>query len=106
MKSTTTNSAEPTVLVLEIRITHSFENPSGTVSLVPKQKRGGSKRDSETILRGEDHPLAKLTASKVRTLRKLAATGRYSNEQLGKRYRVSASCARHVVGRLTWKHVN
>lgn len=55
--------------------------------------------------KGESNHFAKLTASAVRKIRRMYATGRYSYRTLGKRFGVTYENIGHIVKRATWAHV-
>lgn len=59
----------------------------------------------ERYLRGEELPNTKLTAEKVREIRKQASEG-VPRKELAKRYNVDVSTIHEVVNRKTWKHVS
>ena len=64
-----------------------------------------AKKLSDTKL-GEINPQAKLTANKVKEIKKLWNTGNYSTASLGKRFQISRQSVADIVKGRTWKHVN
>ena len=56
-------------------------------------------------VRGSKNPKAKLTESGVIEIRKLYATGKYTQEELGRMFGVYRTIISGVVNRKTWKHV-
>ena len=58
-----------------------------------------------TWAKGEDHGRAILTEELVREIRKLYATGAYTQKQLGQQFNVTATTIGHVVNRFTWAHL-
>jgi len=58
----------------------------------------------ERYLKGEELPNTKLTAEKVREIRKQASEG-VPRKELARRYNVDVSTIHEVVNRKTWKHV-
>lgn len=72
-----------------------------------KLKRGDehhSRKTPEVMPRGEKHWLAKMTAEKVRELRKKRSEG-MSCKELGKLYGISDVSASQISRRYSWKHV-
>lgn len=59
----------------------------------------------EKMARGERQALAKLTAEKVREIRRLHAAGEQNYERLATRFDVDPSTVARVVKGVTWKHV-
>jgi hypothetical protein len=66
--------------------------------------RNGSRLHRERMTRGEQRPLAKLTASDVVKVRQLAAEGVFHRE-IAARFGVSRSLIGQVVNGSIWKHV-
>lgn len=58
-----------------------------------------------TQIRGEQHHRAKLTEREVREIRRLYATGKYSQRELAAKFGVSQHPIRMAVQWKTWKHV-
>ena len=54
---------------------------------------------------GEDNPARKLTDSKVRRIRRMYATGNWTQSDLGRKFGVHQSIIGHVVNFETWLHV-
>lgn len=52
---------------------------------------------------GESHPLAKLTAEQVESIRREYRAGGITQQQLGKRYGVSQQAIGHIVSGFRWK---
>lgn len=55
--------------------------------------------------RGEKNNNAALTAEKVREIRRLWASGKYRQTEIGRRFGVTASAVSCVVTRKNWAHV-
>lgn len=55
--------------------------------------------------RGENNGSAKLTEIEVLEIRRLYATGKYSQRQLGKIFGVSKTTIKEIVNRKKWKHI-
>jgi len=68
-------------------------------------RRHGSKTHPERISRGSNQPAAKLTETNVPEIRRIYATGRYSQAEIGKKFAVDQSIVSEVVNRKIWKHV-
>lgn len=66
--------------------------------------RNGSRLHPESLHRGEQSHLAKLTGDAVRSIRRQYADGN-SLRALGRLYGVSDETISHVVKRRTWKHI-
>ena len=64
------------------------------------------KYDNRNTVRGTRQHLAKLDEEKVREIRRLYATGRYSQLKLGEMYGINQSNISEVVRRKTWAHVD
>lgn len=60
---------------------------------------------SKIKVRGESCGSAKLSASTVRKMRKLHATGNYSYKKLGEMFGVTGTTARCAVKKITWSHI-
>ena len=58
-----------------------------------------------TTTSGEKQPGSKLTVDKVREIRLLFSTGKYTKQFLGKRFGVSEATIRYAVRRVCWGHV-
>lgn len=56
-------------------------------------------------LRGENSPAAKLSENDVHEIRRLYATGEFTQKQLGKRFGVTAVSIGSVINGKTWAHV-
>lgn len=61
--------------------------------------------DHGVFPRGEKIARAKLTAAKVRIIRRLYAAGGHTFRSLATRFGVNHSCIKLVVKRATWRHV-
>lgn len=94
-------------------ILHRCDNP---VCFRPKHLRAGTNLDNVrdaigkgryryTWEKGEGNPLATLTDKKVRKIRKLYATGEFSQEALAYRFGVTQMNISCIVRRKTWQHV-
>ena len=68
-------------------------------------KTSGAKRHPEMIRRGEQHGLAKLTASDVIEMRRLHAAGGISYAELGRLFPVHWVTCRSIVLKKLWKHI-
>jgi len=55
--------------------------------------------------RGEQHGSAKLTADDVRQIRRLYATGNYTQQELGNTFGVRQGEVSHIVRRKNWVHI-
>jgi len=55
------------------------------------------------LLKGEDHPNAKLFQKEVNKIRKLWKSGKFMQKELGIKYNVSGSCISHLVNWHTYK---
>ena len=60
--------------------------------------------DQKTINRSLGHA-TKLNSQKVKEMRELYLTGKYTHEQLGQMFDVCSKYAYLVINRITWKHV-
>jgi hypothetical protein len=58
-----------------------------------------------TLQRGGSHYRAKLTDDKIREIRHLDATGKFSQQELGLRFGVTFQMISLIVLRKSWKHV-
>lgn len=56
--------------------------------------------------RGDKHGARKLSEDAVREMRRLYATGEYTQEQLGKKYGIDRPYATRIINRKQWKHVS
>lgn len=56
-------------------------------------------------LKGEQHPQAKLTGSKVRKLRSMYATGKYSHMDLSEVFKIDRGYVCQIIQRKYWRHV-
>lgn len=56
-------------------------------------------------VRGEDVVQSKLTEREVLLIRKMYATGKFTQTALGHKFCVTGRCISNVVRRITWKHV-
>ena len=56
--------------------------------------------------KGEKHHNAKLSADKVKEIRRLFATGQWTQVDLGKRFGVSQTTVWNVICRNSWKHID
>lgn len=63
------------------------------------------RNEKERQARGEKQWLAKLTEDKVREIRKLHATGNYTNTQLSNLFDVTSSTIHDIISGRTWKQV-
>jgi hypothetical protein len=64
--------------------------------------------DREThgnTVKGEKFWSAKMTEWKVRRMRQLYETGRYTIRKLGKKFGISQTSARQAIRLMTWKHI-
>ena len=72
---------------------------------------GTYKQNSEDMcnrnrqVKGEDHYKSKLTDKKVKKLRWLYATGKYTYKELAKIFNVGLSTVKHAGRGTTWKHI-
>ena len=57
------------------------------------------------VMRGEAHPMAKLTAEQVRAIREDYASGRADQGTLAAAYGVTRSVISHIVTRRSWRHL-
>jgi hypothetical protein len=64
-----------------------------------------SNKFPERITKGEAQGMAKLTEESVREIRRLYATGEYSQRKLAKQFGVAAPTIIRAVRRETWRHV-
>jgi hypothetical protein len=78
--------------------------PGSTPENAARGDRHGTHTRPETVHRGEEAPRAKLTADKVREIRRLHAAGR-SALSLGKEFGVAHQSILWVVKRRSWAHV-
>lgn len=92
-------------------IRHSCDN---TICVNPAHLGVGTAKDNvqDQIIRGrrpdqrgERNPVAKLTAEKVREIRRLYSAGDTSQHKLGAQFGVCREVIRSVVRRRTWQHV-
>lgn len=68
-------------------------------------EHNGTHTHPERLLRGEENPHAKLTEFEILAIRKLYATGRYSQRELGSRYHVKQPVVSAIVLGKAWAHV-
>lgn len=61
--------------------------------------------DRGTVKRGAAHPSAKLTDDDVREIRRLYATGQFTQRELAEQYDVSPSRVSTIIRREGWSHV-
>lgn len=54
---------------------------------------------------GDDHPLSKLSSKKVKDIRKMYASGKFTYFDLAKKYGVAFQTIGNVITRKRWKHV-
>lgn len=78
---------------------HNYEHPDQATG-----SRNGAYTRPDRVRRGVEHGRAKITEAQVREIRHLATQG-YGSFQLGGRYGLSHKTVRHVIDRVTWKHV-
>ena len=67
--------------------------------------KNGSRLHPERLVRGERHPLVKLSERDVLHIRYLYANGGITMKILGQQYGVTEVCIRSVITRRTWNHV-
>lgn len=72
---------------------------------IARGDRSGARLHPETRARGERHPMAKLTAEKVRAMRADHAAGRATYRELAKREGVTGHTTWLILSRQTWRHV-
>lgn len=73
-----------------------------------RQPRGDahySRRTPDRVRRGDLHPLARLTASQVRSIRSEHAAGGITMKALSRRYGVNPSVISVIIARKSWTHV-
>jgi len=73
---------------------------------VAKGDRNGLRLHPESVLRGSENPIAKLTENDVRNIRKAVANGEKSMLAISKDYSVSFTAIWKIVHRRAWKHVD
>ncbi len=98
----------------DLCVCHTCDNPIccnpkhlwlGTPRENNQDKLDKGRQSTKATVIGSQHPRAKLTDAKVRKIRKLYATGRYTLEQLGVKYGVSFVTIHHIAQRKTWTHI-
>ncbi len=62
-------------------------------------------RYSKRVMKGENHPLAKLTEKQVKKIRKSYVPGFIKQKDLGHKYGVSQGTIFQIVHRNLWKHI-
>lgn len=67
--------------------------------------RHANKNGLARYLYGEDIPVSKLNADKVREIRRLYASGEHSHRSLAKQYGVGRNTIAAILTNRTWKHV-
>lgn len=89
-------------------VLHSCDNPS---CVNPSHLRIGTHYDNMSdmvsrgrSLKGENHNLSKLNVEDIKEIRLLSKAGMKSPE-IAKIFKVTESNVRHIVRRVTWKHV-
>ncbi len=70
-----------------------------------KLENAADKHKDGTMVRGEMVKVGKLTAEKVREIRRLHNTGEYSQEELAEMFEIAQTGISCIVRRKTWKHV-
>lgn len=65
----------------------------------------GSRTHPERLLRGEANKASKLIEDDVREIRRLYATGAWTQAALGRKFGVSGQLISYIVHRKIWKHV-
>ena len=76
-------------------VTHT-ENINHSYQVLDRTRRG---------CKGESNPYAKLTDQKVHRMRRLSASGTYTQKQLAEMFGCSRPCVSAVVTRRTWTHI-
>jgi DNA invertase Pin-like site-specific DNA recombinase len=72
---------------------------------IARGDRHWSRRMPELVKKGEDLPMSRLTAEKVREIRRAYAGGGETYKTLADRYGVSFITIFDAIKRKTWKHV-
>ena len=93
-------------------VCHACDNPS---CVRPDHLHTGTPADNmqemhqrgrAVIMRGEDHPNAKLTELQVRQILRLSASGEHTHEKLARRFGIGSKTIRDIVTGKTWKRVS
>jgi hypothetical protein len=71
----------------------------------PRGEAHWTRRERQRVLRGERSNLAKLTEEDVVAIRRLHASGRHRNADLGAMFGVAERSIYHIVRRKTWTHL-
>jgi hypothetical protein len=94
-------------------------NPTGAINPATGNRHGSkthpervargdntmARKYPEKLPRGEKQWMARLTASKVRRIRVLYASGKYLHKDLAKKFGVATSTIGPIIRREHWKHV-
>jgi hypothetical protein len=73
-----------------------------------KRQRGDghwARRAAEMPTKGEGNGNAKLNRTDIEEIRRLYASGKYSQSQLGRKFGITQTSVGRIVNRLNWKHV-
>lgn len=71
----------------------------------PTGERHGSRKHPQCMPRGEDNPVAKLTANAVRAIRQTYSTGNVSLQELASQYDVNVVTIHDIIKGKIWKHI-
>ena len=94
--------SDPAVRYQWANLTGNFNDPDDYASMCPKCHR---QYDAASILRGESHPMAKLTADMVREARARYAAGDGTTVSLAREYGVTQGAMYGAIKGITWKHL-
>jgi len=64
-----------------------------------------TKRKISEAYRGEKHPNAKFTEAEVLEIRRLSATGQYTQRELAKQFATTHGVISNIITRHSWKHL-
>ena len=82
-----------------------MNNRLGNLNWGTKLDNAVDKQAHGTMVRGERVKVGKLTAEIVLEIRRLSASGRHSQESLGRKFGVAQSSISSLLLRKTWKHI-
>lgn len=83
-----------------------YENHRHAIEMGLLVRKKGYKRPNMTWMRGENNKNVKLTAEKVREIRKKFKPRVYTREMLAKEYNVEPCTIKDIILKKSWKHIS